>query len=123
MVDLIELIAEPSRRKIMRIVWDEERSAGDIAAQFDVTFGAVSQHLHVLREAGLLDMRKAGRSRFYRARKESLGPFAKALEAMWSDALDRLKFAAESEEAAKRRERKISGNRSSKRVPCQRNPI
>mgnify|MGYP001614578838 FL=1 len=96
MVDLLELIAEPNRRKIMRIVWNEEKSAGDIAQEFNVTFGAVSQHLHVLREAGLLDLRKEGRSRFYRARKEALGPFAKALEAMWSDALDRLKFVAES---------------------------
>lgn len=92
------LIAEPNRRKIMRIVWNEEKSAGDIARQFDVTFGAVSQHLHVLRNAGLVEMRKAGRSHFYRARKEALGPFAKALEAMWSDALDRLKSAAEAEQ-------------------------
>lgn len=120
-LDAFAIIAEPNRRKILRIIWDVERSAGDIAAQFDVTFGAVSQHLHVLREAGLLDMRKTGRSRFYRARKESLGPFAKALEAMWSDALDRLKFAAESEEAAKKRKRKISGNRPCNRVRSQRN--
>ncbi len=105
-VDLLELIAEPNRQKIMRIVWNEEKSAGDIAEEFDVTFGAVSQHLHVLREAGLLEMRKAGRSRFYRARKESLGPFAKALEAMWSDALDRLKSAVELETSHKDKKRK-----------------
>ena len=100
MVDLLELVAEPNRRKIMRLVWNEERSAGSIAAQFDVTFGAVSQHLHVLRDAGLLEVRREGRSRFYRANKQSLGPLAKALEAMWSDALDRLKSAAESEAAS-----------------------
>jgi DNA-binding transcriptional ArsR family regulator len=97
MMELLNVIAEPNRRKIMRIVWSEEKSAGDIAQAFDVTFGAVSQHLHILRESGLIEMRKAGRSRFYRARKEALGPFAKALEAMWSDALDRLKAAAEAE--------------------------
>jgi len=97
MADLLELLAETNRRKIMRLVWNEERSAGDIAAQFDITFGAVSQHLHILRDAGLLDVRREGRSRIYRANKQSLGPLAKALEAMWSDALDRLKHAAEAE--------------------------
>ena len=97
MADLLEIIAEPNRRKIMQLVWDRQRSAGDIARQFDTTFGAVSQHLHVLRTAGLLDVEKAGRSRFYRVRKAALGPIAKALEAMWCDALDRLKSAAETE--------------------------
>jgi DNA-binding transcriptional ArsR family regulator len=97
MVDLVELIAEPNRRKILQIVWNREYAAGDIARQFDVSFGAISQHLHRLRDAGLVEMRKAGRTHYYRARKEALGPFAKALEAMWSDALDRLKLAAESE--------------------------
>ena len=118
MVDLLDVIAEPNRRKIMRIVWNEEKSAGDIAHEFDVTFGAVSQHLHVLREAGLVEMRKVGRSRFYRARKEALGPFAKALEAMWSDAFDRLKSAVEAEQEKKeRRSRSKKGtakNRNSK---------
>lgn len=86
----------------MRMVWSEEKSAGDIAREFDVTFGAVSQHLSVLRDAGLVEQRKVGRSRFYRAKKEALGPMAAALEAMWSDALDRLKELAESEEAQTR---------------------
>ena len=100
MTDLLGLIAEPNRRKIVRMVWDAERTAGQIAGQFDVTFGAVSQHLHLLRNAGVLEVRKEGRQRYYRARKEALGPLAKALEAMWSEALDRLKLAAEAEAAS-----------------------
>ena len=120
MVDLLELLAEPNRRKIMRLVWNGECSAGDIAAEFDITFGAVSQHLHVLRDAGLLDVRREGRSRFYRANKQALGPLAKALEAMWSDALDRLKLAAEAEGRLLRKtvpRPRGSGVRNKKRKP------
>jgi DNA-binding transcriptional ArsR family regulator len=64
-----------------------------------VTFGAVSQHLRVLAEAGLVDVRRAGRSRLYRARKQDLGPLALWLESMWSTALDRLAQEAELEAA------------------------
>ena len=53
-------VAEPRRREILRMIWDQERPAGEIAAAFDVTFGAVSQHLRVLREAGLVEVRKDG---------------------------------------------------------------
>ncbi len=99
-------IAEPRRREILRLVWREERSAGEIAAAMPVTFGAVSQHLRVLREAGLVVLRRDGRRRFYRADRERLGPLAAALEAMWSDALARLKEVAEAEEVASRRQEK-----------------
>jgi DNA-binding transcriptional ArsR family regulator len=61
----------------------------------DVTFGAVSQHLRVLGEAGLLECRHDHRHRYYRARREVLGPVAQALERMWDDALWRLKLQAE----------------------------
>ncbi len=91
-------IAEPRRREILRLVWRRERAAGDIAAQMTVTFGAVSQHLRVLREAGLVVMRRDGRRRLYRADVEALGPLAAALEAMWADGLGRLKELAEEEE-------------------------
>jgi DNA-binding transcriptional ArsR family regulator len=105
MVDAMAVIAEPNRRRILQIVWNQEVSAGRIAQQFDVSFGAVSQHLHRLREAGLVDMRKAGRTHYYRARKEALGPLAKALEAMWSAALDQLKSLAEEDAAACKNQR------------------
>lgn len=118
MVDVLEVIAEPNRRKIMQLVWARQCSAGEIARQFDTTFGAVSQHLHVLRDAGLIEVQKAGRSRLYRARKESLGPLANALEAMWSEALDRLKSTIEKEavctaDSARKRTLPQSGPRKS----------
>ena len=53
-MDTIQVIAEPRRREILSLIWDDELAAGDIADRFDVTFGAVSQHLRVLREAGLV---------------------------------------------------------------------
>jgi DNA-binding transcriptional ArsR family regulator len=105
-------LAAPRRREILRLVWREERPAGDIhRALGDVTFGAVSQHLRILTESGLVNARREGRHRLYRARKESLGSLRTWLEATWGDALYRLKLRAELEQArrgpraAKRRKR------------------
>lgn len=93
-------LGTPRRREILRLVWEDERSAGAIhRALPDVTFGAVSQHLRVLRDAGLVSCRADGRLRLYRARRRALGPFKNALEAQWAGALDRLKVLAELEEA------------------------
>ncbi len=78
--------------------WTEERSAGEIAQAFTITFGAVSQHLKKLADAGLVTVRRAGRQRFYRAQPEALGPVALALETMWNERLERLKMVAEQEE-------------------------
>jgi DNA-binding transcriptional ArsR family regulator len=97
-MDALQVISEPRRREILRLVWDRELTSGDIAASFDVTFGAVSQHLGVLREAGFVNVRAEGNRRYYRADRERLGPLAPALEAMWTDTLDRLAEAVESEE-------------------------
>src|SRR4051794_28928960 len=93
---MMQTLAAPRRREILRLVWGLERSAGDIhRAMADVTFGAVSQHLGVLTEAGLVDARTEGRNRLYLARKAALGPLKKWLETSWDDALYRLKIAAE----------------------------
>ena len=97
-MDALQVISEPRRREILRLVWDRELMSGDIAASFDVTFGAVSQHLGVLRQAGFVKVRAEGNRRYYRADRERLGPLAAALEAMWTDTLDRLAEAVESEE-------------------------
>jgi len=81
-------------------VWDGERSAGEIHRAFgDVTFGAVSQHLRVLAEAGLVAPRREGRHRYYRARKEELGALREWLEELWGSALGRLAVEAELEAA------------------------
>jgi DNA-binding transcriptional ArsR family regulator len=92
-------IASPRRREILRLVWENEMAAGDIArAMPDVTFGAVSLQLRALVEAGLLECRADRTQRFYRARQDALGPVGRMLEGMWNDALWRLKLAAELEQ-------------------------
>jgi DNA-binding transcriptional ArsR family regulator len=97
---ILATLGSPRRREILRLVWNQERSAGDIhRAMPDVTFGAVSLHLRLLTETGLLDVRGDRQYRFYRARKEALGPAGQMLESMWEDALHGLKLAAELEES------------------------
>jgi DNA-binding transcriptional ArsR family regulator len=97
---LLETLASPRRREILRLVWDEERSAGEIRrAMPDVTFGAVSAQLKTLERAGLVETRRDRQFRFYRAKRAALGPMAGHLEAMWNDALWKLKLAAELEES------------------------
>lgn len=97
-MDHLAVIADEKRRRILRLVWSEERSAGEIAAQFDVTFGAVSQHLAVLREAGFVTVRRQGRHRYYRADGAGLEPFRGLLDAMWSAKLDQLVAAVEEDQ-------------------------
>ncbi|MDA0365767.1 MAG: metalloregulator ArsR/SmtB family transcription factor [Chloroflexi bacterium] len=94
-MDLLTLIAQPNRREILRLVWNRERSAGEIADALPVTFGAVSQHLGVLRDAGLVAVRPEGRRRYYRANRDRLGALRPALEALWGDTLDQLAGAIE----------------------------
>lgn len=95
---VLEELAAPRRREIVRLVWDRERTAGEIAAHFDVTWGAVSQHLTRLRAAGVLVQRRDGNRRYYRADRETLRPVARALKLMWEQQLDRLQALAEEEE-------------------------
>ena len=111
---MLAAVASPRRREILRLVWDQERAAGEIhGAMPDVSFGAVSLQLRELAEAGLVTCRREHRHRFYRARPEALGPVAAALEQMWDDALWRLKLHAELEQTRRgprprRRRRKPS---------------
>ena len=94
-------IAEPRRRRILRLVWDAELSAGEIASHFDVTQPAVSQHLKVLKEAGLVDERRNGTRRLYRARPEGLAELREFLEEFWDARLEALKREAEQEQRRK----------------------
>lgn len=96
-MDAWEIVAEPKRREILRLIWNEELPVGAIAEHFDVTFGAVSQHLGVLRDAGYVTVRRAGNHRYYRTDKDRLGPLRPALEMMWSQTLDDLADAVEAE--------------------------
>ena len=99
----LKAIAEPRRRAILRLVRDEERTAGEIAEAFEVTRPAISQHLRVLKEAGLVNERREGTRRFYRARPEGLQDLQRFLEEFWDDRLARLKEEAEHEERSGRR--------------------
>ena len=97
---ILQAIASPRRREILRLVWGEEQSAGAIhRAMPDVTFGAVSLQLRFLVNAGVLKARAENRNRFYRANREALKSVAPILEKMWDDALWKLKLAAELEQS------------------------
>lgn len=94
----LRAIAEPRRRTILRLVSDRELSAGEIASHFDVTRPAVSQHLAVLKEAGLVNERRNGTRRLYRARPQGLEELKAFLDEFWGDRLEALKREAEREE-------------------------
>lgn len=95
----LRAVADPTRRAILRLVRDGELPAGAIATNFpSISRPAVSQHLRVLSDAGLVDVRPDGNRRLYRWRPEGLRDATAFLEEMWSDRLARLKAAAEREE-------------------------
>jgi DNA-binding transcriptional ArsR family regulator len=97
----LKAIAAPRRRRILSLVREGELSAGEIASYFDVTRPAVSQHLNVLKEAGLVSERRNGTRRLYRARPEGLTELKQFLEEFWDERLDALKREAEKEEQKK----------------------
>jgi DNA-binding transcriptional ArsR family regulator len=86
--EVLRAIAEPRRREILRLVATDEMAAGEIAAAFDVTRTAISQHLTVLRNAGLVTERREGTRRLYRARPEGLAGLREFLDVMWASSLD-----------------------------------
>src|SRR5207247_1960554 len=94
----LRAIAEPRRRRILRLVRDAEMSAGEIASHFDVTRSAVSQHLRVLKDAGLLAERRNGTRRIYRIRPEGLAELREFIDGLWEVKLAALKRVAEAEE-------------------------
>ena len=98
----LKAIAEPRRRRILTLVRDEELSAGEIAAHFDVTRPAISQHLTVLKEAGLVSERRNGTRRLYQARPEGLTELKAFLDGFWDNRLDALRREAERKERSKR---------------------
>ncbi len=101
----LAVLSNPRRRDILQLIWTEERSAGDIAAAFDVTWPATSQNLRLLKASGLVTERRLGTRRLYAANREALGPLAGVLTQMWQGDLARLKRAAEREVRGRRRTR------------------
>src|SRR5213079_2885623 len=98
----IRAIGEPRRREILRLVGDAERSSGEIAKHFEITGPAVSQHLKVLREAGLVNERRNGTRHLFSANRDGLLELRDQLAWMWDDGLADLKRAAEAEARKKR---------------------
>lgn len=97
-MDALKLVAEPRRQEILRLVWEEELPVGTLVERLGISYGGVSQHLGLLREAGFVQVRRAGKQRFYRADVARLGPLKEVLESFWSGRLDRLAELAEREE-------------------------
>jgi DNA-binding transcriptional ArsR family regulator len=100
---VLDAVVEPRRREILRLVGDRELPAGEIAARFpDVSRPTVSEHLRVLREAGLVTERREGTRRLYRARKEGLIGLREFLDGFWDARLEDLRREAEHEERKRR---------------------
>jgi DNA-binding transcriptional ArsR family regulator len=110
MQTVIQALGEPHRREILGLVRDRERTAGEIAGRFQVTRSAISQHLTVLKNAGLVSERREGARRLYRARPEGLAELRSFLDGFWEEHLDRLKLAAEDQERRGRAERTARRN-------------
>jgi DNA-binding transcriptional ArsR family regulator len=99
-MDTLQVVAEPRRQEILRLVWREELPVGEIVDRLELSYAGVSQHLALLRSAGFVQVRRDGKRRLYRADHERLGPLKPFLESFWADQLDRLAQLAEQAEQA-----------------------
>lgn len=113
-MDAWQVLAEPRRREILRLVRHRELAAGEIATRFDVTRPAISQHLRVLKRGGLLRERREGTRRLYRARPEAVAELRAYLEEFWETSLRRLGTEAEAEERRRRKRSIRPGGRRRK---------
>lgn len=100
----LRAVTSPRRREILRLVWKDELTSGEIASQFDISWPAISQNLRVLEDAGLVDVRRDGTTRYYRANRARLGPLKNLLVKMWRDDLDNLAHLAERESSRSRKQ-------------------
>jgi DNA-binding transcriptional ArsR family regulator len=100
-MDTLVALSSPVRREILRMVWTDEKPAGEIARAFDISWPATSQNLKVLRDTGLIKERRSGTSRLYRADRTALRPLESYLRKTWSRKIDRLRLLAEAEERRK----------------------
>ena len=99
----LRALADRTRRRILTLVWYEERSASDIASQFPISRPAVSQHIKVLIDSELVTLRRAGTQRLYRANHETVAKLQEELSSFWDVALPKLKRAIEQTERKARR--------------------
>jgi len=110
MQSAIQAISEPRRREILEMIRDRELAAGEIASGFDVTRTAISQHLTILKNAGLVSERRQGTRRLYRARPEGLAELQAYLDGFWEERLQRLKSEVEQEKRSGRAARAAGRN-------------
>ncbi|MEP7035283.1 MAG: metalloregulator ArsR/SmtB family transcription factor [Dermatophilaceae bacterium] len=90
MTDAFSAAAEPNRRRILQLLASQPKTVGEISAQFPVTRSAISQHLLVLADAGLVDAEKVGRQRIYRVLTSGLQQLQAEIDRFWTDELDTL---------------------------------
>ena len=88
---MVRAVASPRRCAILRLVWERELSAGEIAAQFPISWSAISQNLGVLRRSGAITERRVGTHRLYRADQKALGPLVAVVRSMWLADLETLR--------------------------------
>jgi DNA-binding transcriptional ArsR family regulator len=99
----LRALADGTRRQILSLVWEHERPAGEIAANFSLTRPAVSQHLTVLLETGLISVRREGTRRIYHANRDVIEGLRAELDVFWGGRIGKLKAAAERAQKQKRR--------------------
>ena len=102
-MDAMAALADPTRRRIVELLADGDMPAGEIAAQFEVSWSAISQHLSVLKAAGFVVERRVGTSRMYRTDQAALGSLRSIVEEHWRGSLNRIKDLAEAEQRDKDR--------------------
>ncbi len=90
MTDALSAAAEPTRRRILQLLASQPRTVGDIAGEFTITRSAISQHLLVLADAGLVDAEKVGRQRIYRVLPTGLRKLQAEIDRFWTAELDLL---------------------------------
>ena len=98
---MLKALAEPQRIAILKLVHEQELPAGEIAGHFESTRQAVSQHLRLLTNAGLLELRRDGTKRLYRVRKEAFGELRIFLDIFWNESLSSLKRQVEKSKIGK----------------------
>ncbi|MBT2697478.1 ArsR/SmtB family transcription factor [Neobacillus sp. C211] len=98
---VLHALAEPRRRDILYLVRDGEMTSSAIASHFDISAPAVSQHLKVLEQSGLVIVRRDGTKRYYGIRRDGFSELKQYIDRFWDDSLLRLKEAAEEEERRK----------------------
>jgi ArsR family transcriptional regulator, arsenate/arsenite/antimonite-responsive transcriptional repressor len=95
-------VADDSRRQVLVILKDGEKTPSEMAAHFDFTLPALSTHLRILRDAGLVSERREGQRRFYSVNKDGMTEMVEFLDMFWTERLHRLKQYVENKKKQKK---------------------